>query len=75
MSKCPACGSKDIHNCIDCGAFTCMDCGFVWGKESKRIEEAILFIKEQLGESYYSDRLIAILEGRQHYPAEKKVKT
>jgi len=33
-----------------------------------RIQIAILFIKEQIGESYYSDRLIAILEGRETYP-------
>ena len=36
----------------------------------ERIELAIRFIKEQMGESYYSNRLIAILEGREGYPID-----
>ncbi len=33
--------------------------------------QAISFIKEQMGSSYYTDRLIAILEFREEYPHQK----
>ena len=45
--KCPICKLEDIHDCIDCGAFTCMDCGFVWGSKWS-VGKAALWWMEQL---------------------------
>ena len=36
-----------------------------------QVTQAIVFIKEEMGESYYSSRLISILEGRDTYPSSQ----